>query len=180
MTAPLDFPTAVASHHDPAALAASHAAQRHAESTFVRAATPADLPAIMDLGRLFFIEGKLPGRLIPEVAADNWAKLIASGAGMIFVLCPDTKVEGALGAIAYHDLNDGAVVAAEMFWYVHPDYRGNGLRLVSAFEQWATEQGAERILIAHMRALMPERLKALYSRRGYSEVETFYFKNLCP
>jgi GNAT superfamily N-acetyltransferase len=144
------------------------------------ASTPRDLPALAALGASFHVEGALPGRFVPGVWLQNWTRLLAAGSGRIWHLAetPDSRPVGFFGALLYNDINDGALVATEAFWYVLPEARGAGLNLLHAFESWAAEAGAARVMMVHLTKLQPERLGALYQRRGYTPTETHYCKQL--
>jgi GNAT superfamily N-acetyltransferase len=134
---------------------------------------------VMALGVSFFAEGKLPGALDTAVAERNWRMLIESGAGAIFAIRgADGRVVGALGALIYPDLNDGALVATEAFWYVLPEHRGSGLRLLQTFETWAQARGARRLIMVHLSGLMPDKLETFYQRRGYRAIEKHYLKEV--
>ena len=85
---------------------------------------------------------------------------------------------GALGGVCVPDCHRECMVASEFFWYVKPEHRGGGIRLLKAFEKWAREQGADRIIMTHLADSMPEGLKKLYIRLGYEELETNYIKEV--
>lgn len=136
------------------------------------------LAELAGLGAQFHAEGKLPGRFVPEVFEHTWRTFLDAGVADIFVHEQDHHITGMLGAIIYPDANDGALVATEMFWYVAPEARGTGLRLLRDFETWAQRRGAARIIMAHLHELMPEALTKLYLRRGYRPVETHYLKEV--
>jgi len=144
----------------------------------IRLCTTDDLPVVADIGKLFFEEGKLPGKLIPEVFIRTWESFLTSGAGGILLLENDGAAIGMLGFLKYPDINDGETVMSETFWYVKPDQRGGGLRLLKRFEDIAREQGAKRVIMAHLKNLMPAELEHLYVRRGYKPTETNYLKVL--
>lgn len=140
---------------------------------------PGDFPRVMDLLASFKQEANLPIERNDELACSNWARLIASGVGVIIGLRNrHGGLDGALGATLVPDLYDGALVAQECFWYVDRTARGRGFLLLRAFEEWARAQGASRFLLAHMHTLMPDRLASLYERMGYARLETHYIKCL--
>jgi GNAT superfamily N-acetyltransferase len=65
-------------------------------------------------------------------------------------------------------------MAFEVVWWVEPEARGDGVRLLRAAEDWAIEQG-----IGKMQMVAPnERVGALYERMGYLPVETSYQRTL--
>lgn len=107
-----------------------------------------------------------------------WARLIETGAGVIFVADDGTKLRGAIGGVAYPDPYSGRSAATEFFWFVSPESRGCGLKLYREFECWAREQACSEIQMVYLSDSMPERLRATYERLGFHEVETRYAKEL--
>ena len=123
-------------------------------------------------------EGKVPGQFSPEVFIKNWTMLMNLGTGFILGLYQDDELIGALGSIIINDINHGKPIANEVFWFVHPDKRGPGIRLLKAYEEEAKARGAILCTMAHLNHLQPETLGELYRRRGYHPVETVYLKEL--
>jgi GNAT superfamily N-acetyltransferase len=132
----------------------------------------------LDGGRLFFAEGKIPGGFVPEAFVFNWRRLITQGHGAILGQFDAEGIAGALGAVLAPDLNNNDLLATECFMYSLPHKRGNGLRLLLAFEEWARQMGAKRVAMIHLLSLQPERLASLYHRMGYAPMEVNYVKAL--
>jgi GNAT superfamily N-acetyltransferase len=67
-------------------------------------------------------------------------------------------------------------VATEFAWWVHPDFRLNGVGslLIEAFEAWAKEVGCSMISLSSM----DEATGEVYIKRGYSLKEHTYLKVL--
>jgi GNAT superfamily N-acetyltransferase len=151
---------------------------RNVEQDAVIPGTVDHLPVLAVLGQRFYEEGRLPGRFIPGTFCRTWEQLLQTGAGGLFLLPDGGLPVGAIGGVLYPDPNDGALVATECFWFVHPQFRGRGLELLEAFESWARDRGAQRIIMVLLHNLMPEQLSALYRRRGYTAVETHYVKGM--
>ncbi len=148
------------------------------DSFEIVSATLEDLPSVARNGRAFYEEGQLPGDFNPSTFCSTWEKFIASGLGKIFALKKGTDFCGALGCLVYPDPNDGATVAMETFWYVSKQFRGRGLLLLNAFEEWAKENNAARCMIAHYVHLNADVLGRIYRRRGFSPLEVHYIKTL--
>jgi hypothetical protein len=129
-------------------------------------------------GHEFYNEGQLPGKFVPEVFCKTWRNIYASNFGTLLVLQSGNTIHGALGAIVFPDPNDGEFVATEMFWYVRQEHRGKGMSLYHGFEQWAREVGARRMVMVHLKDLMPEVLAKIYVRMGYKATETHYVKEI--
>ena len=144
----------------------------------IRLAIVRDVGNLGDMAYQFYEEGKVPGRLVPEVFERTWRSLIEANIGVIFLLESSRNIVGGLGAIKCPDPNNGEMIASELFWFVEKEYRGSGLKLLKAFEAWAQEQGIKKILMVHLSELMPGKLKKLYERMGYKELETHYIKEV--
>ncbi len=137
-----------------------------------------ELNQLAALGAKFYAESGLPGRFVPDVFEASWRQFYSIGMGQIFKLEVDGQIVGAIGGMVYPDPNDADLVASEMFWFVDPAARGGGIRLFSAFEDWAKQRGAKRIAMIHLQSLAPEALERLYLRKGYRKIESHYFKTL--
>lgn len=144
----------------------------------VRAVSPDELCAVVDVGYMFFKEGNLPGGFKRDVFLRNWSAILKERRGIFLGAFEDEKFTGGLGAVLCPDLNNGQLLAVECFWYVLPEYRGHGLRLLRAFERWAKEAGVRRVAMIHLMSLHPEAMRQLYERLGYRAVEINYIKEL--
>jgi GNAT superfamily N-acetyltransferase len=110
--------------------------------------------------------------------ADRWLQLIHSGVGEIFALKQNDKIIGAIGFIIYPSLEDGVSTCSEAFWYVDEKYRGKGLSLLLKLQKYAKSKGAKRLLMIHLENSMPDKLKKLYIRLGFKQIESIYMKEL--
>jgi GNAT superfamily N-acetyltransferase len=77
------------------------------------------------------------------------------------------------GVVAAHYLT-GEMTAFKTAWAAKPGATGHGAHLLRAFERWARERGAQRILVSGREA----RTCTLLERRGYSRLETVYEKRV--
>lgn len=147
----------------------------------VRPVTIPELPRVASVGFTFFKEGDIPGGFVPEVFIRNWTDLLLNNRGVFYgAFTPEGMFTGGLGALLCPDLNNGQVMAVECFWYVLPEFRGGTAagRLLKAFERWAREQGAKRMVMVHLLNLTPTELHNTYKRLGYRPVEVNYVKEL--
>ena len=131
---------------------------------------------IAEGGQAFAKEANLPGGFKAEIFCANWKSYIESGNAVVIAAFDGTVITGALGAILCPDMFNGDTVAVESFWYVLKKYRGNGMRLLFKFEDWAKERAA-RIAMIHLEHLHPTELRKLYERLGYRHVESHYVKD---
>jgi len=137
-----------------------------------------DLTKLKELGYEFYEEGAFPSDFIPEVFEKTWTDLMNAEIGVIFLLKSDKDIIGSLGAVKFPDPNSGEIMASEFFWFVNKEHRGKGLKLLKVFEEWVSEQGIKKIIMVHLSNLMPDKVKNLYSRMGYREIETHYIKEI--
>lgn len=138
-----------------------------------------EVPHCVEGGRMFFDEGKLPGGFDPGHFCRTWQGLIESKRGVVISSWRDADtITGALGAVLCPSLFSGKIMAVECFWYVIPQHRGHGLKLLRHFERWAHEQGVHFLSMIHLKNLQPELLGAVYERMGYRAVETNYLKEI--
>uniref|UniRef100_A0A6H1ZL20 Putative acetyltransferase n=1 Tax=viral metagenome TaxID=1070528 RepID=A0A6H1ZL20_9ZZZZ len=133
-----------------------------------------DLKKLIGMATRFAGSSKFT-RFNPEIFVQTWENLFDMGIGVIFIF---DDFKGMLGAIKYPDPNSGEMTATEMFWWVDPEYRGKGNRLLTEYEKWANENDCSRAIMVHLSDIMPEKLKAFYNRKGYIEMETHFVKEI--
>jgi GNAT superfamily N-acetyltransferase len=114
----------------------------------------------------------------PDYTTRKYLDLIAKGMGVVFVLEVAGVIVGGIGGLKGPDLHWPRVIAVETFWFVLPEYRGAGLKLMSRFEQWAEENNCDAVAMVHLADSHPEILEKLYTRKGYQLVEKHYVKVL--
>lgn len=137
-----------------------------------------ELPLCVSGAEGFHREFQLPGRLIPEVFIRNWTTFLTQYTATILTAWQEERLLGGLGALVHPDLNDGRVVATEMFWYVMPEARGGrtAVRLLKAFIVWG-ESHAEETRLAHMlNGTHDAQLDRLYKKLGFRPLEMGYYR----
>lgn len=142
----------------------------------IRSATPDDIDQIAVLGERFIRESHY-GRLIglnPEALRSVAEMLIREDHGLLLVDEFYGELAGMIGMIATIHPTSWEPVASELFWYVPPEVRGGGIKLLFAAENWARENGMSRCIMVSPN----ERVSALYIRLGYDELETQFIKEL--
>lgn len=144
----------------------------------LRKASTEDLGRLEACAREFYAASRfLRGFDIQRFRA-AWTALLASGAGVIFLLESGGEIAGTLGGVAYPDINSGELIAVEFFWFTRPGHRGGGVKLYRAFEAWARERGCRQIRMVHLMDSQPEQLARVYRRWGFEPVEVHYGKEL--
>lgn len=140
----------------------------------IRAAASGDLPRLLEMGLRFRKESRYA-----EFLAENPDKMLALGELLIdkdgYLLSErDGKITGMLGYILHDHFISGEKVAGEVFWWVEPEYRGDGLRLLREAERRAKAAGA-----SYMHMIAPtKQVATIYGRLGYEYVEETHQKSL--
>lgn len=135
----------------------------------VRQATLQDIPALVEIGRLFHAAS--PWKHV-EYDVDSIAALLAVIVPLGGVWRSDDGLCG--GALNPLYFNPSVQVAVELFWWAP----SHGKELREAFEIWAKEAGASFVQCS---ALVNDRLGAvsrLYARAGYEPAEVAFVKAL--
>lgn len=136
----------------------------------IREATVSDIPALLAMGEKFAEKA----RLTDHVGYDP-ASMEATFRAMIErdEFCLFVGECGALGGmVAPHPFNHAQPIADELFWWSEGR---EGLRLLEAYEEWATARGAV-VRMTALEAVNPERMKRFYERRGYVPLERAYVR----
>lgn len=144
--------------------------------TTIREATESDVPAIVEMGRQFRNETVYASRL-PENVEQITAtarRIVASPDGTVLVADRDGVLIGMIGLLLFTHHFSGERTAGELCFWIDPAHRGHGVRLLYRAERWAREHGATTL---QMIAPTPE-VGALYTRLGFTEIETAFQKEL--
>ena len=140
--------------------------------TQVRRATDADIPTLVEMGQRFISETPYHDQLAfdPEQAEHFGRWLLTYEKGLIVVLDIDGATRGMLGAITIVHPFSSAVVASELFWWVEPEARGAGIRLLREFQRWGRSMGASALNMVAPN----ERVAHVYERLGFELIESMY------
>lgn len=143
----------------------------------IRRARLTDIPALVELGMRFMHESGYAAHLTanPNAHAELAERLITDVSGLVLVDERESEIVGMLGAIATVHPHSGDRVMAELFWYVAPDARGSGVRLLQEAEHWAITNGVRKSIV-----VAPEgsSVDLLYVRMGYKPLERQFIKDL--
>jgi len=142
----------------------------------IRPATRADVPALVVMGQQFAQTEMYRDVLHenPEQMAVVATNLIEHESGTVLVLEREGVLVGMIGIVCTLHFLSGEMYAGEVFWWVTPGQRGDGVRLLRAAESWAIQHGAKTLqMIAPT-----ERVGQFYDRMGFARMETSYQKEL--
>ena len=142
----------------------------------IRAATFEDVDRIVEMGGRFAAETDYRQFISvdPDRMREMVIRLIESDSAVIFVSGSDATLTGMIAVVIYEHIWSGDPTAFELVWWVEPEARGDGVRLLRAAESWAREKGIEK-----MQMVAPNRkVGDFYERCGYAPVETSYQRSL--
>ena len=144
----------------------------------IREATVDDIPILVEMGMRF-----AQSDAYKHIVRDNPVQfevmaqmLITSGLGVMLVLEKNGRVEGMIGMLCTPHFLSGDMFAGEICWWINPEHRGDGVRLMKFAETWAREHGALSIQMVAPN----ERVGRFYERMGYQQIETSYQKRCNP
>lgn len=147
-------------------------------TTVIREAATDDVDRLVAMGRRFRDDTVYASRVrenVEQMAALTH-RLIADENGLLLVVERAGTVVGMIGALLFPHHMSGDLTAGELFFWMEPEHRGYGVRLLVRAERWARERGATT-----MQMIAPsEEVGILYRRLGYSPLEVAYEKRLGP
>jgi RimJ/RimL family protein N-acetyltransferase len=138
----------------------------------IRKATEADLPALITMGGQFIerTEYKEIIKTSRVQLAKYFSEILMNADATIFVFLKKGIVSGMIGLLAYIHPMTGSKVVAELFWWMDPNARGRGLRLLKEAKKWATDRDAEVLQMVAPN----DRVGKLYERLKFTRIETNY------
>lgn len=143
----------------------------------IREITPEDKPQILSLIEMFFNErlNKSGADYSPEFANDHFDAFIQTP--NILALCAevDGEIAGLIAGIPSAILFSKEVAMQELVWYVKPEKRNCGLRLLREFEKRTHALGIFQVMMVGMSG---DQILNLYPRFGYVEIQKTFMKRL--
>lgn len=144
----------------------------------IREATLADVPDLVAMG-LAFRASTGYAQIIAENAAqmeETAKRLIAQDDAAIFVSeNREGTTTGMIGLQLFMHHISGALTCGEVMWYVRPDHRGSGVRLLVQAENWARAKGAVTI---QMIQPVGTNVDEIYTAMNYTAIEVAWHKRL--
>lgn len=144
----------------------------------IRVATPEDLYSVQECARAFYASSEHLKVFMIERFYSMWERLLESKMAVLYIAVADGRTVGVIGGLKHLDIYSAALVATEMFWFVLPEWRGFGIRLYQAFEDWARAEKCDEIRMVRLVDLMPEKLDIVYRRLGFHQTEVQYAKEI--
>lgn len=148
--------------------------------SMIRIGIEEDIPRIVEM----LSDMKDASRYIDDEFCHDTCVGVALGcieSSMLSVLEVDGVVQGFAGGIIgtllfNRDIKSGT----ELAWWVDPNHRelGSGVELLSHIEGLARVQGVKHWNMVYQTASMPEVVKAIYEKMGYTQNEIVYSRVL--
>jgi hypothetical protein len=104
------------------------------------------------------------------------ARLITDPRGLLLVSEADGRLSGMFGLLIHPQVLSGELVAGQLFWWVEPEARGAGLRLLRRAAAWAQAQGVRQLQVGTPAAAPA--LARVLARLGYTPIETTFVRTL--
>lgn len=152
----------------------------------IREAVISDLPQVLSLALESLELGPYKDvvKRNPAQAETLARQLITEDKGIVLISEENGKANGLFGFVVFPHFYSGEMTAGELIWYVTPDARllhafGDGIafRLLEAGEKKAFAMGAKTMQLG----APTEQVGKLYQRKGYSQIEVTYRRELvCP
>lgn len=143
-------------------------------------ATQEDIPEIIRMGRLFWSQtpySEIP--FCPDSIAFTCQQMIDRR--LLLIATVKGTIAGAVGAMSSPlYANRDVLVAAELFWWVEPEFRNSGIgkEMLISIEQACRDAGVYRFSMMAFEQIELEKAAAVYQRCGYVPTERSFCKVL--
>lgn len=144
----------------------------------LRVATVDDFDAVFEMCSKFIQQTRYSEYLVEEVFRPLVESFVTDTTNdKIGILALDEgKPVGLIGGAVNYFLFGGIKYAAEIAWWVEPEYRksGVGKELIEAFEYWASKIDCKFVSMSALDKELPK----FYEKLGYGFAEVSYIKGL--
>lgn len=140
----------------------------------LRQATHDDIPRLVQMGERF-LNAEYASHACAYALAKTLDDMVTSDSTLLLVACHDEEVIGVIGVLLFSHPFTGELVASETFWWVEPERRGHGVKLMKCAEAWARGRGAKKM---QMGSPAGHDMSKFYARAGYVPTESTYQRSL--
>ena len=148
----------------------------------IRKATIKDIKGIESLGEKFYNEAEFSKKglgLDVSTFGILVTQLLDYPSVLILVVEKDNKIIGTIGGVISPWLLDtNQKILQELWWYIDPEYRGIGHRLIVKFEKEAVKLGANFVLMVTLDSKHEDKLITYYNKMGYNHLEHHFIKKV--
>lgn len=138
----------------------------------VRDAALDDIPAMVALGQLMHAESRYAFMDYDGEKVAITLKTLMQSGGFVRVHERDGEIDGGMVGYMTEAWFSRAKVGAELALFMRPDRRGGvaAWYLLSEFNAWAEQQGAQEITLAITTGVKVEETGKMYQRLGFEQV----------
>lgn len=144
--------------------------------------THEDIPHLLKLAEMFHSESPYSDtEFVPDKVVALAEESIRNPKGYLCVLALEgEQIVGFLGGVITELPFSSEKIAAELAWYVLPEFRGGryAKELHEAYEYWANLLKVSKIQMALLEGPYRKALTRLYRMRGYKETEHSFVKEI--
>lgn len=150
----------------------------------IRDAEIEDIPELMVLLKKFHAESNAkPSGLNydKKSVVSHLFEMIFSPTSLILVAEIEGVLVGLIGAVSVPWMGDKTQFqVVETYYYIDKNHRGKptSLKLIKEMEKRAKDSGAKNIVLMSMKNDRQEKTNNFYSRLGFNELETSFYKEL--
>lgn len=143
----------------------------------LKLATREDLPDVLRMVSEFYVATPYKSMALSPERVRSVAEAVTDGDKdenvIILALDEENVPRGILGAAVLNPLHTSEKIASELFLWVAPEYRKDGMGrwLLKALEEWGRRVGCSHVSIAKIN-------KNPRKRFGYQQVETTFIRKL--
>lgn len=90
------------------------------------------------------------------------------------------EIIGFMGLVLFKNRLSEQIMVEEHLFYVLPEYRGQGKKLITSAQKWAKDRGCTHIIMnaSYMASNLCDRISRLYTLLGYKKFEAVYIKSI--
>jgi hypothetical protein len=152
----------------------------------IRALQPDEAGLLLEGGASFYQEGQFGGVFNAEFFRSEMERIMHGSGVVLAAFTKEGFIKGAIAATITRCIYTGDRLAAEIFWYMIPRFRGgmDGVRLILAYDKWCQKSGVKiasmvrlvRDLSDDGKAAAAANLHKLYISLGFQPLEIYYIK----
>lgn len=115
-----------------------------------------------------------------EIMLNRLYQLVHSDKGDVLVLEKDNEVVGLLGLIKFQSPLSEQYMVGEQYWYILPEHRGNGMKLIFKAEEWTKDNECTHLILSAsmIASKLFDKVCSIYERIGMKKFETSYIKKV--
>lgn len=115
----------------------------------VRAAEAGDKVAVLELA---LRHAEQTGDILPDIRAisEHFDSMLGQENFKILVIEVNGGIAGAIALALQYNFLTSRISCTKLIWLVDERYRGHGVRLLKVAEKWASDNGAQEMIVGSM------------------------------